>query len=295
MRQLLKLQEQFETSEAARQAQHVGNAGVIADLTATNHQLQAQLTSITKQLQEAQARRHHAEDSKAAQQAQRAAADSTHTEAVANLTLVNGQLMNQVSELSTQLKQAQTELHAATSAQQADAASRLSQDDSMQLQDQVQSLTQQLEQAQRELQMHSDSSAEHAQQRPSTSTQTEADEALVEQTSNLSRQLEQTKHDLHHVQDSNAAQHAQQAADSSEDITDLTAANSRLMEQVAESQDKTVQAQHEAAAATKKLQHMRDLVKAQHAKREEHAASLQTQLDSLQQECHRKDEQVRFS
>lgn len=296
MRQLLKLQEQFETSEAARQAQHVGNAGVIADLTATNHQLQAQLTSTTNQLQEAQAKRHHAEDSKAAQQAQRAAADSTHTEAVANLTLVNGQLMNQVSELSTQVKQAQTELHAATSAQhaqQADAAVRLSQDGSLQLQEQVQILTQQLEQAQHELQMHSDSSAEHAQQHPSTSTQTEADEALVEQTSNLSRQLEQTKHDLHHVQDSNAAQHAQQAADSSKDITDLTAANSRLMEQVAESQGKIVQAQHEAAAATKKLQHMRDLVKAQHAKREEHAASLQTQLDSLQQECHHKDQQVR--
>lgn len=299
MRQLLKLQEQFEISEAARQAQHVGNAGVIADLTATNHQLQSQLTSITRQLEETQSKRHHAEDSKATQQAQRAEADATHTEAIANLTLVNGQLMKQVSQLSTQLEQTQTELQAGTSAQKAllsNAESRLSHDDGMQLQEQVHNLTQHLEQAQHELQMQSDSSAEHAQQHLSTSGNhavTEADGALMEQTSNLSRQLEQSKHDLYHVQDSSAAQHAQQAADSSEDITDLTSANSRLMEQVAESQDKIVQAQHEAKAATNKLQHMRELVKAQHAKREEHAASLQAQLDSLQQECHHKDEQVR--
>lgn len=299
MRQLLKLQEQFEISEAARQAQHVGNAGVIADLTATNHQLQSQLTSVTRQLEETQSKRHHAEDLKATQQAQRAEADATHTEAIANLTLVNGQLMKQVSELSTQLEQAQIELQAVTTAKQAqltDAESRLSHDDGVQLQEQVHSLTQQLEQAQRELQLERDSSAAHAQQQASTSGNhavTDMDGALMEQTSNLSRQLEQTKHDLHHVQDTSAAQHAQQAADSSEDITDLTTANSRLMQQVAESQDKVVQAQHEAEAATKKLQHMRELVKAQHAKREEHATSLQAQLDSLQQECQNKDEQVR--
>ena len=296
MRQLLKLQEQFEISEAARQAQHVGNAGVIADLTATNHQLQSQLTSVTKQLEETQSKRHHAEDSKSTQQAQQAEANATHTEAIANLTLVNGQLMKQVSELSTQLER-QIEPRVVTSAKQAhltDAESRLSHDDGMQLQEQVHSLTQQLEQAQHELQMQSDSSAEH-EQHPSTDDNpiAKTDAALMKQTSGLSKQLEQSKHDLHHVQDSSAAQHAQQAADSSEDITDLTTANSRLMKQVAESQDKFVQAKHEAEAATKKLQHMRELVKAQHAKREEHAASLQVQLDSLQQECQCKDEQVR--
>ena len=298
MRQLLKLQEQFEISEAARQAQHVGNAGVIADLTATNHQLQSQLTSMTRQLEETQSKRHHAEDLKATQQAQRAKADATHTEAIASLTHVNGQLMKQVSELSTQLEQAQIELQAASSAKQAqwtDAESKLRHDDCVQLQEQVYSLTHQLKQAQHELQMQSDSSAKHA-QHPITSghhATTQTDAALVKQTSNLSRQLEQTKHDLHHVQDSSAAQHAQQAADNSEDITDLTTANSRLMKQVAESEDKVAQVQNEAEAATKKLQHMRELVKAQHAKREEHAASLRAQLDSLQQECHRKDEQVR--
>ena len=296
VRQLLKLQEQFEISEAARQAQHVGNAGVIADLTATNHQLQGQVTSLTRQLEEAQIKRHHAEESKASQQAQRAAADATNTEAIANLTHVNGQLMKQISELGTQLDRAQMDATSAKHAQQADAESRLSHEDSTQLQEQIHSLTQQLSQAQQELQKQDDSSAQHAQQDASISSShavTQTEGALIEQTTNLSKKLEQSQHDLYHVQDSSAAQHAQQAADSSEDITDLTTANSRLLEQVAESQGKIVQAQRQAEAATKQLQHMRELVKAQHAKREEHATSLQAQLDSLQQECQGKHEQVR--
>ncbi len=156
MRQLLKLQEQFETSEAARQAQHVGNAGVIADLTASNHQLEAQLKSLTRQLEEAQTKRHHAEESKATQQAQRAAADAVNTDAIANLTHVNGQLMTQISELSTQLEQAQLEANSAKQAQQADVERKLH-DES------VHSLTQQLEQAQHELQLQTESAAQHAQ------------------------------------------------------------------------------------------------------------------------------------
>ena len=94
------------------------------------------------------------------------------------------------------------------------------------------------------------------------------------------------------MQDSSAAQHAQQEADSTGDITDLTQANSQLLTQVAEYKAQVVQAQQEAQSATGQLQHMRELVKAQHAKREEHAASLQAELDSLQQECKAKDLKV---
>ena len=57
------------------------------------------------------------------------------------------------------------------------------------------------------------------------------------------------------------------------------------MQQVALLQGQTSKAQREA-------QHMRELVKAQHAKREKHALSLQTELDRLQQECMAKDIQV---
>lgn len=255
------------------------------------------MTSLTRQLEEAQTKRHHAEELKVTQQAQRAAAEAVSTDAIASLTHVNSQLMKQISELSTQLEQAQTELKDADSAkqaQQADAA-QLSHDQSVHLQEQVHSLTQQLEQAQHEL-LQADNSAQHAQQHPGTSGDhalNEADGALREQASNLSRELEQSQHELRHVQGSSAAQHAQQAADSSKDITDLTAANSHLLGQVAESQAKVAQAQRESEAATKQLRHMRDLVKAQHAKREEHATSLQAQLDCLQQEGHRKDQQVR--
>ncbi len=79
VRQLLKLQEQFETSEAARQAQHVGNAGIIADLTATNNQLEGHVSALNRQLEKAQSKRHQAEESTAAQHAQQAAVDAANT------------------------------------------------------------------------------------------------------------------------------------------------------------------------------------------------------------------------
>ena len=79
VRQLLKLQEQFETSEAARQAQQVGNAGIIADLTATNNQLEGQLSALNRQLEKAQSKRHQAEELTAAQHAQQAAVDAANT------------------------------------------------------------------------------------------------------------------------------------------------------------------------------------------------------------------------
>lgn len=79
MRQLLKLQEQFETSDAARQAQHVGNAGIIADLTATNNQLEGHVSALTRQLEEAHSKRHQAQQSTLAQHAQQAAADAATT------------------------------------------------------------------------------------------------------------------------------------------------------------------------------------------------------------------------
>lgn len=297
VRQLLKLQEQFEISEAARQAQHVGNAGVIADLTATNHQLQAQVTSLTRQLEQTQTKQHRAEDLKAAQQARRAAADAASTEDIANLTQVNGQLMDQVSQLSSQLEQTQASLQDASSAKHAelvDVDRSFSHDDHLQLQGQVSSLAQQLEQAQHELHLTQTHSIAQREDVGGNNASTQVSGDLSEQTSSLSRQLEQTQHELHHVQDFSAAQHAQQAADSTEDITDLTAANGRLLGQVAESQAQAACAQREAEAAAKQLQHMRELVKAQHAKREEHAASLQAKFENLQGECEAKDKQVRL-
>ena len=59
------------------------------------------------------------------------------------------------------------------------------------------------------------------------------------------------------------------------------------MQQVAELHEQAAKAQCEA-------QHMRELVKVSHAKREEHAESLQMELDQLEQQCHVKDTQVKL-
>ena len=286
VRQLLKLQEQFEISEAARQAQHVGNAGVIADLTATNHQLEAQVTSLTRQLEQSLTKQHRTEDLKATQEAQRAATDASNAEDIASLTHVNGQLMSQVAEYRSRLEQAQAQLQGAENAVQADNSRGFSDNDHLRLQEQIGQLTEQLQQAQAE-------SSTQSLQMPDGVSGGDTSTA-VNESSSLSRQLEQTQHELVHPQDSSAAQHAQQLADSAEEITDLITANSSLLQQLAERQEEVVQAQHEAEAAIKQLHHMRELVKAQHAKREEHAVSLQAQLESLQVECQAKDKQARL-
>ena len=54
----------------------------------------------------------------------------------------------------------------------------------------------------------------------------------------------------------------------------------------------TDRSQREAQLATAQLQHMRQLIKAQLAKREEQAAVLQAQIEGLQQECKDKELQV---
>ncbi len=54
----------------------------------------------------------------------------------------------------------------------------------------------------------------------------------------------------------------------------------------------TERSQREAQLATAQLQHMRQLIKAQLAKREEQAAVLQAQIEGLQQECKAKELQV---
>ncbi len=54
----------------------------------------------------------------------------------------------------------------------------------------------------------------------------------------------------------------------------------------------TERSQREAQLATPQLQHMRQLIKAQLAKREEQAAILQAQIEGLQQECEAKELQV---
>ena len=149
VRQLLKLQEQFETSDAARQAQHVGNAGIIAELTASNNKLEAQVSSLTGHLDKAQSKKHLAEESTAAQHAQQAAADAASTENITNLTAANSKLMQQVAHLNARLQQAHTDVVRASKTSSAQGAeSDSSAEDHVQLRQQVKSLTLQLDQAQ---------------------------------------------------------------------------------------------------------------------------------------------------
>lgn len=276
---------QYELS--AQQAQQAAESRRdITHPTEENQQLRDQITELNRQL-EAGAGMKTAQDAAAAQHAQQAADGASQ---VTNLTEENRQLRGQLSDLHSQLEQAQSEAqHAQHSA-------------SGQHAQQISDLSHQLEQTQHELQL---AHKLHSAQQPSLNTrQGEGDgvdgkadvvngSQLSEHTCSLTKQLEQTQAELTHVQDHSAAQHAQQAADSTGDVTDLTQANSQLLAQVAEYKAQVVQAQREAQSATGQLQHMRDLVKAQHAKREEHAASLQADFDSLQQECKAKDLKVR--
>jgi len=277
---------QYELS--AQQAQQAAESSRdIANLAEVNQQLRDQITDLNRQLVEALASVKEAQDAAAAQHAQQAADGASE---VTNLTEENRQLRGQLSDLHSQLEQAQSEAQHAQHRASAQHAQ------------QVSDLSQQLQQAQHELQL---APKLHSAQQPLLNTEDgkadgvddKADKIngsqLSEHTCTLTKQLEQTQAELTHVQDHSAAQHAQQAADSTGDITDLTQANSQLLAQVAECKAQVVQAQREAQSATGQLQHMRDLVKAQHAKREEHAASLQAESDSLQQECKAKDLKVR--
>ena len=289
-RQLEQAQSDLQQAQYELSAQHAQQAAEsrrdITNLTEGNQQLRDQITELNRQLEEAGAGVKTAQDAAAAQHAQQAADGASQ---VTNLTEENRQLRGQHSDLHSQLEQAQSEAqHAQHSA-------------SAQHAQQVSDLSQQLEQTQHELQL---AHKLHSAQQPSLNTGQEKgdgvdgkadgvnDSQLSELTCSLTRQLEQTQAELSHVQDHSAARHAQQAADSTGDITDLTQANSQLLAQVAECKAQMVQAQREAQSASGQLQHMRDLVKAQHAKREEHAASLQADFDSLQQECKAKDMKV---
>lgn len=271
-------QAQYELS--AQQAQQAAESRRdIANLAEVNQQLRDQITDLNMQLVEAPAGAKEVQDAAAAQHAQQAVSQVT------NLTEENRQLRGQLSDLHRQLEQAQSEAQHAqhsASAQHAQQVSDLSHQHELQLAHKL-----------------------HSAQQPSLNTvdgkgdevDGKADQIngsqLSEHTCSLTKQLEQTQAELTHVQDHSAAQHAQQAADSTGDITDLSQANSQLLAQVAECKAQVEQAQLEAQSATGQLQHMRDLVKAQHAKREEHAASLQAEFDSLQQECKAKDLKVR--
>ena len=290
-RQLEQAHSDLQQAQYELSAQHAQQAAEsrrdMTNLTEGNQQLRDQITDLDRQLVEALAGAKEAQDAAAAQHAQQAADGASE---VTNLTEENRQLRGQLSDLHSQLEQAQSEAqHAQHSASAWHAQ-------------QVSDLSHQLEQTQHELQLaHKLPSA----QQPllnigggkGDGVDGKADQIngsqLSEHTCSLTKQLEQTQAELTHVQDHSAAQHAQQAADSTGDITDLTQANGQLLTQVAECKAQVVQAQHEAQSATGQLQHMRDLVKAQHAKREEHAASLQAEFDSLQQECKAKDLKVR--
>ena len=83
------------------------------------------------------------------------------------------------------------------------------------------------------------------------------------------------------------------AVTSSDDIDSLIQANAQLLAQAANHQLKVEESRKEALEAVGQVQLMRQLVKSQHAKREETAAVLQAEIDDLKQECRDKESQVR--
>ena len=249
-----QLELQDTDSGSAQHAQQAGFGG------GTHSQLQSEAHVLSQQLEQAQRELTHLQDFRAAQHAQHAAQS---TGEIAQLTEVNAQLMAQIAAMSKQLEQAPSKQTVqAQHAQQASANhdSSSSGEVDAQLQQQVFTLTQQLDQAEHELQqLRETSSAQQAQEAGENAT--------------MSNDLP--------GDDGQVQKHAQLAADSNGDINDLPQANSKLLLQVAERKAQTQQAQRDAQAAAGQLHHMRELVKAQHAKREE-----------LQQECNAKELQV---
>ena len=84
------------------------------------------------------------------------------------------------------------------------------------------------------------------------------------------------------------------AVTSSDDIDSLIQANGQLLAQAANHQLKVEASRKDALEAVGQVQLMRQLVKSQHAKREETAAVLQAEIDDLKQECRDKESQVRL-
>ena len=253
-----QLELQDTDSGSAQHAQQAGFGGMLGG--STHSQLQSEVHTLSQQLEQAQRELTHLQDFRAAQHAQHAAQS---TGEITQLTEVNAQLMAQIAAMSKQLEQAPSKQAVqAQHAQQASAkhGSSSSGEVDAQLQQQVFTLTQQLDQAEHELQQLREAS--------STQQAQEADENAT------------MCNDLP-GDDGQVQKHAQLAADSNGDINDLPQANSKLLLQVAERKAQTEQAQRDAQAATGQLHHMRELVKAQHAKREE-----------LQQECNAKELQV---
>ncbi len=80
---------------------------------------------------------------------------------------------------------------------------------------------------------------------------------------------------------------------SSDNLTRLIYAHREQRAEPTEHNINTDRSQKEAQLATGQLQHMRQLIKAQLAKREEQAAVLQAQIEGLQQECKAKELQVK--
>ncbi len=80
---------------------------------------------------------------------------------------------------------------------------------------------------------------------------------------------------------------------SSDNLTPLIHAHREQRAEPAESNINTERSQKEAQLATGQLQLMRQLIKAQLAKREEQAAVLQAQIEGLQQDCKDKELQVK--
>ncbi|KAL0052769.1 hypothetical protein WJX82_007406 [Trebouxia sp. C0006] len=270
VRQLLKLQEQFETSEAARQAQHVGNAGIIADLTATNNQLEGHVSALNRQLEKAQSKRHQAEESTAAQHAQQAAVDAANTDDITNLTEVNVQLMEQMASLNKQLEQAQAD------AQQAfEAAS-----------------------AQRSQQayMHSETSQALTEQAEFDSLQQEckAKDLKVQQ---LLAELST------HPEASGGLQHTQQSSANSEQTLHLTNVNKQLEDSVADLDLQLEQAQQEIDSCHAQIDQLTRSLAAQRAQHDDHiveqargggaqAEQAQAELALVQEDCTAKALQV---
>ena len=238
-------------------------------------QLRHQVESLTQQLEQAQDDLKSNQAAGAPQHAQQAAGN---TEEAAEIKLLNTRLNKEISELKKELvnaQQAQTGGWAHYSQQALSPRDTDSHVDHAELQQEIADLNAQLQQAHEQLQQAQ--VAQHAQQ---AAVANAAEPAVPP-----AQQLQEVQSQLSQVQESAAAQHAQHEAQTTGDITDLTETNSRLMQQVAELQGQAGKSQREA-------QHMRELVKAQHAKREEHASSLHMEIHKLQEECAARDIQV---
>ena len=146
IRQLLKIQEQFETSEAARQASGM-DLGSIMNLIATNSSLEGQISSMARELQESQSKCQQAEESYHAQLVAASIADQelelnkevclsqegcgwSHYSQLAGADVNTDasagcpQVQQGVADSNLQLQQAQQQPQQAQHAQQADHASQ---------------------------------------------------------------------------------------------------------------------------------------------------------------------------